>query len=858
MKITTTKSWLISSAAIIALGVAAHAEPTANLPSMTIQDAAKLAAEAVENQRLLRKLTLPTDGMVAVHVPGNSGLTIKIDGQVVVDATGTRRAELREDITGILSLQSGDHAVEIGGADIENTYLSGIMVNQVGQTPQMILDATTAIEVDEANEILAARSSLDPAGAPAAVKSAGETQQASAFSIGGGSSRSEGAATPGAAPMTASVQSAATASDIATRAATEGSGGGKRKVALSSSVGRLGSIGMVPEIPTAFGGNGGGSSDSDAPPPPPPAGAVVMSPLSPPTNVTLTQMVELTAVGNSNNQVPNTGATLFGGVMDNAMFDQVDVVVGPVNRRTTVDVGAQTGQFAIRLFEEDFAQGANVTVTLTGSHSSGSDVTSEPVSYTVTGVVPTDGATQALSRLTFGPTPALYARLRGIGFEAYVEQQLNPDRINDRAFQNMRPGNLVNRRTDNRGEMFRGLMAHEIAHAAFSEKQLQEVMAQFWSNHFHAVNKDTNIYQQAILDRDFFRANALGNFQDLLLYSARSPLMSQYLDNDQNRRGRINENYGREILELSTIGTEAGYTPEDVIAVSRIFTGWAYERTNPNAEGVAPEYRFAFFPDRHDTDDKVIPFFDTTIEGREGPAGVQEGEELIAILAQHPLTRNRICGKIVQLLVADVPPASFVQSCAAAWEETGGEIEPMLRAILLDPAYIRNVEYQRSKGKTPFEYAVSAIRAFGATPTGNADDRERFYRIIRETSEDAGYAPLSFPVPTGLPEVASAWSNTASMIAAYREMTNIARQPERYGVNLAIDMQDAGLETAEEVASYLLAVATADRFSEEEFEATLTALKQNDGIFDPRNNNEQRGYRRAIGVIAVTPSFLLQ
>lgn len=837
----------------------ASAEAEATSQVMTIEQAAEvLAAAAVENGAI-RKWTLPSAGMYAIHAPANSGLQISINGKLIVDASGTRSADVGQSITGILSLQAGDHAIEILGLDADRALLGSITVNAVGAEPQSLTDKTTAIKASEADEILAARTSLDPAGKPASAATT-SNNDATPFAIGGGSSSATVTQTAAVstAPVSQSQQLAATRS-TSTSAAQSSSGSSKRTIALSSSIGRLGSIGSVPAIPASIAGGSGGS-DPDAPPPPPPPppppmDSVVISPLTPPANVMLTNAIELTSAGNSQRQVPNTGTTLFGAVMDGMVYDEVDVVVGPMNRSVTVDVGPETGQFAVRLFEEDFAQGNNVSVTLTGGSSASDEVSSDPVVYNLTGVAPLDGATQALSRLTFGPTPELYARLRGIGFEAFVEEQLNPAAIDDRAFTSQRPQNLLNRTTNNRGEMFRSLMAYEIAHAAFSEKQLQEVMGHFWKNHFHAVTKDSNINQQNIDDRQFFRDNAFGNFEDLLLYSARSPLMSQYLDNDQNRAGRINENYGREIMELSTVGVDGGYTEDDVIAVSRIFTGWAYERTNPNAEGVAAEYEFEFFPDRHDQDDKFIEFLDMTIAGRSGEEGVREGEELIAILAQHPATRTFVCGKIVQLLVADTPPANFVSACAAAWEASNGEIIPMLRAILLDPAYIQTVEYQRTKGKTPFEYSVSAIRAFGARPT---NDVERFYRDFRETFEDAGYDMLEFALPTGLPEVTSAWANSASMIEAFNEMSDIAEQRQNYGIDLLADITDAGLETAEEVAAYLLTIATADRFSEEEYDALLAALKRADGIFEPRRTDETRALERAMGMIVVSPSFQLQ
>jgi uncharacterized protein (DUF1800 family) len=515
-----------------------------------------------------------------------------------------------------------------------------------------------------------------------------------------------------------------------------------------------------------------------------------------------------------------------------------------------------TGQFAVRLFPEDFAAGPNVNVTITGASSASDQVASQPVSYALTGAPVQDGVVQALGRLTFGGTPDLYARVRTMGFAAFVEQQLAPETIPDAAFNAMNPDALLQRTTPDEGRMFRSIMAHDIAHAAFSEKQLREVMAQFWINHFYASTKDTGVRQQNITDRAFFRANAFGNFEDLLLYSARSPLMSQFLDNDQNRRNNINENYGREILELSSVGVNAGYTDNDVREVSRIFTGWNFRRTNPNVPDVAEEFEFEFRPNDHDTGNKTISFLNLTITGRTGPAGVQEGEELIAILAQNVNTRNFVCGKLVQLLVADEPPANFVASCAMAWETSGGEVEAMLRAILLDPAYISTVEFQRNKMKSPFELSVSTARLLGASP--QADRVEDFYNQLREAFERAGQPILYYGIPTGLPEVASHWASSAVMIAAYNELMDITENRERYGIDLAADIQAAGIETAEEVAAYLLTVGTADRYRQDEFDALVAILKGDDGIFEPRVVNETLALERAMALLVVMPSFQLQ
>jgi uncharacterized protein (DUF1800 family) len=239
---------------------------------------------------------------------------------------------------------------------------------------------------------------------------------------------------------------------------------------------------------------------------------------------------------------------------------------------------------------------------------------------------------------------------------------------------------------------------------------------------------------------------------------------------------------------------------------------------------------------------------------------VQEGEELITILAQNVNTRNFVCGKIVQLLVSDTPPANFVASCAAAWASTDGDIKAMLRAILLDPAFITTVDYQRNKAKTPFEYAVSAVRAFGAAPQGTDAEMRTFYDQVRETYERSGQNILRFGVPTGFSEVAAAWTSSATMISAYNEMMDIAENRERYGIDLRADIIAAGLETAEEVAAYLLTIATADRFRQDEFEAVVNVLKGTDGIFEPRvtGNDETKALERAMGLVVVLPSFQIQ
>ena len=887
-----TPLWPVFAALTVGFSPTVFAE-TVNAPAPN----AFLAtlADSAEKQMNLRKWTVQSSGMYTIRVPANSGIQIRINGNLVIDATGTRGDDIGELITAFVSLDAGDQAVDISGVTAENANISLITVNAVGQTPLPLLEVTAKIDQNEANAILASRAGLDVPGPldNPSTASASSSAPFTPFSIGGGSSGAAREVTAGATSKVEGLQMASSATVVedemapmqrtavgsstsaasangstTTRSSSIFSGLNLPPNAVAGGVGRV--VAPVPGIPNV--GSPSPSPTPTAPPvvPPvlPPANNIVeVSPLSPPANVQLNEMIQLTSAGNEEGFVPNTGATLFGAVQAGAIYDTIEVTFEPNTRSepTMVSVSPEKGQFAVRMFAEDFAGSPEVTVTLVGKLSSNADVTSQPVSYTVTGVAPSNGVTQALSRLTFGPTPDLYARIRAIGFEAFVREQLNPASINDSAFTQSRPQDLLDMATNNTRDMFRSLTAYDTAHAAFSERQLQEVMGRFWANHFHAITKGTEIKQQNITDRQFFRDNAFGNFEDMLLYSARSPLMSQYLDNDNNRvdgnRG-LNQNYAREILELSTVGVEAsynaetdsGYTVDDINAIAAIFTGWAYRQSNTTSDNSQPrQYEFAFFPERHAPGPKTVPFLDVTIP--EG--GVSEGEQLISILAQHPSTQNRVCGKIVQLLVADQPPANLVSACAAAWDASGGEVVPMLEAILLDPSYITTVEFQRNKVKNPFEYAISMIRAFGAEPV--ADREADFYRRFREVFEHAGYVPLEFGAPTGLPEVSSAWTSSAKLVGAYDGINHIAENRENYGIDLLEDVTDMGLESAEEVAAYLLTVATADRFTKQEFDRVVDVLKGNDG-FDPLSDgsDERRALERAMGLIVITPSFLLQ
>ena len=245
-----------------------------------------------------------------------------------------------------------------------------------------------------------------------------------------------------------------------------------------------------------------------------------------------------------------------------------------------------------------------------------------------------------------------------------------------------------------------------------AERQLLEVMTDFWLNHFNVyAEKGPDRWLLVELERDVLRAHALGRFRDLLGATARSPAMLFYLDNwlsagPSSLRARrhpgagLNENYARELLELHTLGAEAGYTQRDVVEVARCFTGWTIER--PFKEG-----RFVFDPRMHDPGDKLL------LGHRIAPGGEQEGEEVLDLLARDPRTARRIALKLAERFVSDDPPDALVERLARRFTASDGDVRAVLVELFHAPEFW-DPSSRRAKLKTPLELVVSAARASGA------------------------------------------------------------------------------------------------------------------------------------------------
>jgi uncharacterized protein (DUF1800 family) len=411
--------------------------------------------------------------------------------------------------------------------------------------------------------------------------------------------------------------------------------------------------------------------------------------------------------------------------------------------------------------------------------------------------VPDDAAAlHVLQRVTYGPRPGDVARVRAVGVGAWLERQLDPDRIDDTAVeQSLRAlptltmsiadlqrdyprldpelqrkfasGEMTPRElreqypTDKRpGRIVAELQTARMLRAVNSERQLQEVMVDFWFNHFNVfANKGEVRWYVTAYERDVIRPHALGHFPDLLRATARHPAMLYYLDNwlsvrpgymvrtgpNQGRRAGLNENYARELLELHTLGVDGGYTQADVTEVARAFTGWSINRPRQDAH-------FVFRPGTHDVGAKGVL-------GHSIRAGDQrDGEQVLDLLAGHPTTARFIAGKLVRRFVADEAPPVLVERVAAAYRTTGGDIRAMLRVIFAAPEF-QAPAVAGAKIKKPSEFVASAARAVGATV-----DARGAWALARATAE-IGEGLYEAVPPTGHADRAEAWVNPGALLS---------------------------------------------------------------------------------------------
>ncbi len=301
------------------------------------------------------------------------------------------------------------------------------------------------------------------------------------------------------------------------------------------------------------------------------------------------------------------------------------------------------------------------------------------------------------------------------------------------------------------------LVEAKLLRAAYSERQLSEVLTDFWFNHFNVfLDKGPDRYLTTSYERDAIRPHVLGKFSDLLRATAHHPAMLFYLDNWQSTaagKGRargLNENYARELLELHTLGVDGGYTQQDVLEVARCFTGWSIQ---PEVSGRAGLYggEFIFHPRQHDDGEK-------TVLGVKIPAGggQNDGERVLDIVARHPSTARFLARKLAVRFVADNPPEALVQRLAEVFRKSEGDLTKVMAALFESKEFWDETAYQ-SKMKSPLEFVVSALRASGAEL-----ERPLALANLLRTMGQPLYRKQE---PTGYSNTGEDWTNSASLLA---------------------------------------------------------------------------------------------
>ena len=438
-----------------------------------------------------------------------------------------------------------------------------------------------------------------------------------------------------------------------------------------------------------------------------------------------------------------------------------------------------------------------------------------------------------LNRATFGVRPADIDEVRHAGVAAFLDRQLHPDQIDDAAlhgrlaaFETLNltskqiaeryylPAEEASRRrklatqaaaTTSAGaagaratspapaaqpppvsaadqDLFRGarlvlqeLSEQKVLRALYSERQLQEVLVDFWFNHFNVfAGKGADRGLLTAYERDVIRPRVFGRFRDLLGATAESPAMLFFLDNwmsaapndamglrtraaararppssspvaavNARRRAGLNENYARELMELHTLGVDGGYTQRDVVEVARCFTGWTIAKPRDGGD-------FTFDARQHDPGQKVVLGHVIKAGG-----GKSDGDQVLDILARDPHTAHFVATKLVRRFVADDPPPALVERVARRFRETDGDLREVYRAIFLSdefrspPAYV-------AKTKTPFEFVTSALRATGA----RVEDAASIVQAVRSLGMPLYYCQP----PTGYADRADAWVNTGALL----------------------------------------------------------------------------------------------
>ncbi len=421
---------------------------------------------------------------------------------------------------------------------------------------------------------------------------------------------------------------------------------------------------------------------------------------------------------------------------------------------------------------------------------------------------PRQKAIHVLNRLAFGSIPGDVDVVTKAGWRVWVEQQLKPETIDDSALdkrlkdfpslemsmagayrgyrpaKDLKPENSrEQRKLELEKQRLRRKLQAELDESVFvraveSKRQFKEVIVDFWRNHLN-VDSAKSPYWGSHYEENVLRKYAFGKWADMLMASAKHPAMLVYLDNHLSKKGNVNENYARELMELHTLGVDNFYTQSDVIALTRVITGWTcFWRYDDDGK---EHWRFIFREKQHDTDPATI--LDLRLTGKGGQA---DGEMAVRYLANHEGTAQFISRKLCQYLVSDHPPNALVDHVTAVFLATQGDLPKVYRAIIMSPEFMAPANFG-GKHKTPFEFVISSVRATGA--------RVENPRPALKALEMMGQPVFRCSPPTGYSDQAEAWLDPGALLHRWNfamslgngKMKGLAIPKEFYESREAID-----------------------------------------------------------------------
>jgi hypothetical protein len=379
--------------------------------------------------------------------------------------------------------------------------------------------------------------------------------------------------------------------------------------------------------------------------------------------------------------------------------------------------------------------------------------------------VPSTQTRHLLNRFSYGVTPALVRQAESHGGAApWLEWQMNPGAVGDSwaaglyswfPYLSHTPGKMWQAQLS--GERDGWQIMHDfvrwtILRRTYSQRQLLEVMTDFWSNLLHIPAPVDRAWPHRVGYDEVIRANALGRFDNMLIAATTHPAMGCYLDNAESTVWKLNENLGRELLELHTVGRTSGYTEEDVVNSARILTGY---RVDINDSWVA-----FYSPDDHYTGPVSVLGFSSA---NSKPDGSAVARAYLRYLARHRATARNIARRLCVRFVSDNPSLDLIVAVTNAFISSGTDIKATLRALVSHPEFAESMD---AKVRTPSEDAIATYRALGIRGAKPSSDND-FSNVVNWHAESVGQRPFDWPRPDGWPDVADAWTSAGRLLGSW-------------------------------------------------------------------------------------------